>query len=122
MAMDNSKLVNRVVAGLNIERALKVFVEACRQPGTRWITERWFAPRRQHLIESLSNPITEDEPVVLRELLWQHIKFEEAFDFLSRKPLSWSAYKDWRGAETLRLERRRIMAPTACISIPILAE
>ena len=90
--MTPSDLINAVVPGLSLEEALRTFVAACNQPDTLYINERWFAPRRQQLLSLLSDPITEDEAFVLREILRRRLPFEVVFDWLTEKPVPWNEY------------------------------
>jgi hypothetical protein len=90
--MTSAELVNRVVEGMPLTEALAAFVAACRRPDTLFITERWFAPRREKLLARLSDPITQDEAHVLHEVLWERLSFNAVFDWLDEKPVSWEDY------------------------------
>ena len=89
----SAELVARVAAGLPRTDALITFEAACRRPDTLFITEKWFAPHRKRLLAHLSDPITEDEAYVLREVLWQRVPLNVLFVWLAEKPGTWADYQ-----------------------------
>jgi hypothetical protein len=107
--MNSAELVAAVKPGLSIDEALKSFVAACKRHDTLFITERWFAPRREKLLVLLSDPITEDEAFVLREVLSERVKLQVLFDWLAEKPVSWAEYQRVKKAEA-EARRWRTMA------------
>jgi hypothetical protein len=96
--MSSAELINRIACQMSRQEALECFVAACKRHDTLFITDRWFAPRKEKLLALLSDPITADEAHVLRELLWQRTPFELAFDWLAEKPLSWEEYQKTKTA------------------------
>jgi hypothetical protein len=103
--MTSTNLIAAVTPGLPLVKALAVFVAACNQPGTLYINDRWFATRREKLLALLSDPITEDETFLLREVLRRRLPFEVLFDFLTEKPISW---KDYLRVKSEMREHRRV--------------
>lgn len=106
--MSSEELISRIVPGLSVDEALAAFVAACNRRDTLFITEAWFRPRAERLRLGLSNPITEDEAHVLRELVRERTTFEQVFDWMDRRPMSWAEYLEWRAAETERLRNVRM--------------
>jgi hypothetical protein len=107
--MTTPELVNAIQGNLVRIDALVAFVAACNRRDTLFITEKWFAPRRKKLLSLLTDPITEDEALVLREVLWQRIRFNTLFDWLAEKPVSWAEYQEVKRAEA-EARRWRTMA------------
>jgi len=68
-------------------------VAACKRRDTLFITDKWFAPRKEKLLALLLGPITQDEAHVLREVLWEQLPFNALFDWLAEKPVSWTDYR-----------------------------
>src|SRR5215510_2267721 len=96
--MTSGELVDLIVEKMPRHEALEAFVAACNRRDTLFITERWFAPRKEKLLALLSDPITADEANVLQQLLWQRIPFQVVFDWLAEKPLSWEEYQNAKAA------------------------
>jgi hypothetical protein len=53
----SAELVARVTTGLPRIEATSAFESACRRHDTLFITDRWFAPRKDMLLALLSDPI-----------------------------------------------------------------
>lgn len=104
--MESRDLVDAIIAGLTIDQAFARFVAACNRADTLFITSAWFAPRAKRLRRCLSEPISEDEALVLRELLWEHVRFDDAFDWLGRRPITWAEYLVEKSAEAERQANR----------------
>jgi hypothetical protein len=67
---------------------------ACRRPDTLFITDRWVAPQKEMLLALLSDPISEDEAHVLREVLWERLSIKVLFAWLAEKPVSWKEFQE----------------------------
>ena len=99
LKMTSGELIDLIVEKMPRHEALESFVAACNRRDTLFITERWFAPRKQRLLALLSDPITADEACVLQELAWQRISFEAVFDWLA-------ALRGWDSYQVQHREKR----------------
>jgi len=100
--MNSEELISKIVPGITVDEALAAFVAACNRRDTLFITEAWFSPHAERLRRGLSNPITEDEAHMLRELVRERVSFGAVFDWMDRKPMSWAEYTERQAAEAER--------------------
>jgi hypothetical protein len=108
MPADSASLVNRIAGGMPRDRALRAFVRACNQPGTLFITKSWIAPRLEKLHALLADPITGDQAAMLRDVAWERLPFEDAFEWLEEPALSWADYLLERRKKALAVVQERL--------------
>jgi hypothetical protein len=81
---DHPDRISDIVPGLPRAEALAAFRASCNRGADRlWVTESWFLPREQALAELLSDPITDFEAALLREVLEKHFALDRALQLLA---------------------------------------
>ena len=77
MAAPRNISATRLQEGLSIEIALSLFLNACKEPDTLFITERWIEPPLRSLRRLLSEPITSEQAEALCDALMKQAKLDD---------------------------------------------
>ncbi len=91
--MDDLKsLLDQLQGGIEPKNAIELFEQCCRHPATLFITDRWFAPFKQKLLNLLSKPVTAEQAAVLREAVLERTTLQKAVDWLEQHTVSWDVF------------------------------
>jgi len=91
--------------GINIERAVQLFLGACNKGDTLYVIEDWVQPYLAELRRLLSDPITADQAEALCDCVFKDCQLKEVLSWLGGPPMPWRAYIDgtrWLAAEETR--------------------
>ena len=80
-------------AGVSVDRAIELLVNACNKRDTMFITDHWIEPRLTILRTHLADPITADEANALRGSIFETFRFDDVLDWLETSDLSWDEYR-----------------------------
>src|SRR5205814_766615 len=61
----------RIPAGIRRDEALRMFENSVNQPGTMFSTDHWLQPKLEQLRTLLNDPITQEQPMALLDVLYE---------------------------------------------------
>lgn len=99
--------------GIERNAALENFRERCNKPETLFITDKWFTPRRERLLELLSDPISDEQAKALLDALHQRAHLDAVIEWLSLTT------KGWFGSKPVRWEQYPKRNREAAMGVPI---
>jgi hypothetical protein len=94
-------------AGISVESAIAILLDACNKPDTMFITDRWIQPRLEQLRSGLSDPLTLDQAQALRDAIMQRSPFKDVLDWLSGEPMPWLEYLSRKREREARAKQER---------------
>lgn len=103
--------LDKLRAGISINRAIEVSLGACNKYDTLFITDRWVQPRLDRLRTLLSEPLTEEQAEALRDAVMRRGLLDDVIEWLSGTTGSWPTFnrgKKWLASET----QKRALAET----------
>ena len=82
----------RPKSGDSVKAALQRFLEACREPGTLFITDEWIRPRFKQLEALLTDPISSEEATSLCDAIEKRAKLDHVIEWLAESKLPWGEF------------------------------
>ena len=109
-------------AGDSVDVALRVFTEACKEPGTLFITDEWIKPRFDQLEAFLTDPIASEEADSLCDAIEKRANLDYVIEWLAQSELPWREFNSLKqdfekrekvlrtASERIEYDRKRLEA------------
>ncbi len=75
--------LDNLIGGTARLQALELFLKACNKRDTLFITDVWITPRLEQLKKLLSDPITEEQAIGLKNAVLKRIKIDDLIQWLN---------------------------------------